>query len=236
MEKHPLVSKTIQAICVLFVLGFLGFLLAVNLPRDSSRPLDPVDPTPSDPPQTLLLPHCQEEAQYGHQPYPEYTGELVSVAPNQLLHPEAAHAVEEMRQAALADGVELRVISAFRSRETQDYLFHEIARQRGQTLEERAEVSAPPGYSEHATGLTVDFNSLEERFATTPAFAWLENNAGEYGFEMSFPEDNAQGIDFEPWHWKFVDSLYARQIFCREGVLVPDPEIPNRFNPARGEG
>ena len=25
-----------------------------------------------------------------------------------------------------------------------------------------------------------------------------------FGFELSFPKDNAQGLGFEPWHWRYV--------------------------------
>ena len=228
-------SKTTKLIASLFVLVLFGFF-AWDLYRDTGPDPDPT-PTPQPPAQPkTFLPHCQEKSLYGHRPFPEYTGQLVSVAPNQSLHPEAARAVEDMRRAALADGVELRVISAYRSEETQRYLFHEIAKQRGQTLAERALVSAPPGHSEHATGLTVDFNELEESFAQTPAYAWLEEHAERYGFALSFPEENAQGIAFEPWHWKYVGSFYARQIFCLEGVLVPNADTPGRFDPAGGEG
>ncbi|MFN9165469.1 MAG: D-alanyl-D-alanine carboxypeptidase family protein, partial [Pseudanabaena sp.] len=47
-------------------------------------------------------------------------------------------------------------------------------------------------------------------FEKTPAFQWLQNNAAKYGFEMSFPPNNPQGVMYEPWHWRFVgddDSL-----------------------------
>ena len=88
---------------------------------------------------------------------------------------------------------------------------------RNQSAEERAKVSAPPGYSEHSTGFAVDFADLtrpqtelsEESFETTPGFAWLKNNAHRYHFTLSFPRANAQGLSYEPWHWRFEGSAQA---------------------------
>ncbi|CAA9468037.1 MAG: hypothetical protein AVDCRST_MAG96-178 [uncultured Segetibacter sp.] len=50
-----------------------------------------------------------------------------------------------------AQGIRLNPLSGFRSTAEQHYLFHEVVRQRGQTLARRAKVSTPPGYSEHCT-------------------------------------------------------------------------------------
>ena len=43
--------------------------------------------------------------------------------------------------------------------------------------------------------------SLEEVFEDSEAFDWLLGNAGDYGFRLSYPRDNAYGIAYEPWHW-----------------------------------
>ena len=48
-------------------------------------------------------------------------------------------------------GIRLSPLSGFRSTAEQHYLFHEVVRQRGQTLAQRAKVAAPPGYSEPHT-------------------------------------------------------------------------------------
>ncbi len=37
----------------------------------------------------------------------------------------------------------------------------------------------------------------------------------EFGFELSFPENNPQGVRYEPWHWRFVSSPEAQAIFRR---------------------
>jgi len=38
-------------------------------------------------------------------------------------------------------------------------------------------------------------------------------NASRYGFELSFPRNNRQGVTCEPWHWRFVGSPRANEIF-----------------------
>jgi D-alanyl-D-alanine carboxypeptidase len=45
--------------------------------------------------------------------------------------------------------------------------------------------------------------SLELEFERTEAFRWLSQNAGRFGFSLSFPRDNRYGYMYEPWHWCF---------------------------------
>ena len=52
-----------------------------------------------------------------------------------------------------AEGVDLRLLSGYRSQALQESIFFDIASERNQTAEERAQVSAPPGYSEHSTDM-----------------------------------------------------------------------------------
>ena len=110
-----------------------------------------------------------------------------------------------MRTAAAHAGVELQVVSAFRSIEHQlGIVERKLAR--GQTIDEILRVSAAPGYSEHHSGRCVDLTTpgcarLEEIFEQTPAFGWLRRHAGEYGFELSYPRGNRHEIAHEPWHW-----------------------------------
>jgi D-alanyl-D-alanine carboxypeptidase len=106
----------------------------------------------------------------------------------------------------------------------------------------RAESVAPPGHSEHGTGYAIDFGTrpqghcadVENCFADTPAGKWLILNAPDYGFELSFPNDNAQGVTWEPWHWRWVGTsnsepgaLTARALFEQARTDYPaNPRIP----------
>ena len=157
----------------------------------------------------------------GHFPYPEADpDDLVEVRPGVQLQRQAAEALQALLAASRSDGVRLSLISGFRSRDTQRSVFFDVKSLRNQSAEERAKVSAPPGYSEHSTGYAVDFgdrsrpqSDLAESFETTPAFYWLQNNAHRYHFRLSFPRQNAQGLSYEPWHWRFEGSAAALQQF-----------------------
>jgi D-alanyl-D-alanine carboxypeptidase len=81
-------------------------------------------------------------------------------------------------------------------------------------------VSAPPGYSEHHTGYAIDIgdgsapsSNLSPDFEKTAAYRWLEQNGAQFGFELSFPPNNPQGVSYEPWHWRFVGDIDSLAIF-----------------------
>ena len=121
------------------------------------------------------------------------------------LHCGAARAWTRMREAAQRDGVMLEAISGYRSHDYQLGIF-ERKRARGLTVEQILTVNAAPGYSEHHGGRALDIGTpdelpAEESFERTRAFTWLRAEAGDHGFVMSYPRDNAHGIVYEPWHW-----------------------------------
>ncbi|MEX0943902.1 MAG: M15 family metallopeptidase [Pseudomonadales bacterium] len=112
---------------------------------------------------------------------------------------------QAMRSQASADGIELELVSAFRSVEYQCNLIR-AKLDKGQALEDILKVNAVPGYSEHHTGRALDLNTpncepLSEAFEQTPAFDWLCRNAHRFSFTLTYPRDNPLGIAYEPWHW-----------------------------------
>jgi len=127
-----------------------------------------------------------------------------------LLVPLAAEAWCGLRAAALADGIDLFIVSAFRSIDRQA----EIVRRKieaGEAVESVLTVCAPPGFSEHHTGRAVDLSTfgscaLEVEFDKTPAYAWLTEHAAEFGYYLSYPIGNPWGYQYEPWHWCFQDA------------------------------
>lgn len=161
----------------------------------------------------------------GHLTYdeaPQADLEAITADQRLKLRSAAAQKFKEMQAAAQEDGIILVPISGYRSVEDQEYLFFEIKEQRGEVASKRAEVSAPPGYSEHHTGYAVDIGDgrvpathLEVNFAKTSAFVWLQANAARYSFELSFPENNPQGISYEPWHWRFVGDTHSLETFYK---------------------
>ncbi len=124
-----------------------------------------------------------------------------------LLTPTAAAAWGALKVAALGDGMTLVMVSSFRSVQRQ----YEIIQSKltaGQLIDDILLSVAPPGYSEHHTGCAIDIATLDHplleiSFAHTAEFAWLVQNAGRFGFTLSFPDGNAAGYQYEPWHWCF---------------------------------
>ncbi|MFZ9738641.1 MAG: M15 family metallopeptidase [Prochlorotrichaceae cyanobacterium] len=184
-----------------------------------------------------------EENLLGHRPYAEADpSTLVAIDDREelLLREAAADAFIRMRDAARLDGVSLMPLSAYRSIEDQQYLFFDVKSIRGQDASTRAEVSAPPGYSEHHTGYAVDIGdatapetNLSGSFEETAAFQWLQENASYYSFELSFLPENEQGIAYEPWHWRYVGDQDSLETFYK-GTANPaseplEPEESDRF-------
>jgi zinc D-Ala-D-Ala carboxypeptidase len=157
----------------------------------------------------------------GHFPYAEApAAELVTMAPGVQLQRDAAEALQALQAAAAADGIEIRVLSAFRSIALQKQIFFDVKSERNQSALERAQVSAPPGFSEHSTGYAVDLGdgrapatNLSPSFDQTAAYRWLQEHANRFHFHLSFPQANHQGVSYEPWHWRFEGSADALKVF-----------------------
>lgn len=121
--------------------------------------------------------------------------------------------LEDMLDDADDDGVNLRIISAYRSFETQTKLKSNYTVTYGTGANQ---FSADQGYSEHQLGTTVDFGTPEVQgallaFENTLAFSWLQKNAYKYGFILSYPKGNAY-YQYEPWHWRFVGEDLAQDL------------------------
>ena len=114
-----------------------------------------------------------------------------------------------MQKAASDASVEMYMISGFRSIGRQVELIEEKLKQ-GHRICKIVSVLAPPGCSEHHTGRAIDigvpgFRGLDKAFENSHAFKWLQGNAQQFGFTLSFPRGNHWGYQYEPWHWCFQE-------------------------------
>ncbi|MBU6228889.1 MAG: M15 family metallopeptidase [Cyanobacteria bacterium REEB459] len=190
---------------------------AAPIATGSSPPgQDQSTPTSPDVAPTLLGHHAYDQAN---------AAELISLKGYAAirLRPAAATALAAMIQAAAKAGVRLVPLSGYRSYQDQEKVFFSLQAARHQTVQTRAEVSAPPGYSEHHTGYALDLGdgdqpgtNLDQSFLNTRAYDWMKTNAVSFGFELSFPPDNSQGVAFEPWHWRFVGDRQSLETFYRK--------------------
>ncbi len=156
---------------------------------------------------------------FGHRPSTQVSGGSLTGVPRgfgsggcQQIHSSMAGALRRLLDAAKADGLddEITGVSCYRSVERQRQIFCNPARIAARGYAGQAFSVAPPGFSEHSTGFAIDFGSrsnpgcnLQECFAGTRAGAWLSQNAGTYGFQLSFPRGNGQGVTYEPWHYRW---------------------------------
>ena len=133
--------------------------------------------------------------------------------------------LQAMFQDAAADGHELRVGSGHRSYATQAAIYNRYVAQVGEA--QARTFSAPPGHSEHQSGLAVDLSSadqtcwLEIYFRDTPAGQWLAHNSYRYGFILRYPEgkEAVTGFQFEPWHFRYVGKDLATALYQSDLTL-----------------
>ncbi|MDH3226155.1 MAG: D-alanyl-D-alanine carboxypeptidase family protein [Thermoleophilia bacterium] len=133
--------------------------------------------------------------------------------------PAVAAAFDRMDAAAQTAGVDLVVISGFRSDAEQAELFRRRPDPRW---------VAPPGRSRHREATELDIAG------TNGAWRWLAANAGRFGF--------VQRYSWEPWHWGYVagcrsargrsgralaarDEGLARAAAKANVVLLEDPDF-----------
>ena len=110
-------------------------------------------------------------------------------------------------------GKRLKIFSGYRSPAYQMIVFLRCLKANAFDLWRTMRGVAFPGYSEHGDpiNLAIDLCAADgdspavgpKNFEKTREYKWLMQNANKYGFYLSYPEDNEDGVMFEPWHWRF---------------------------------
>ncbi len=137
--------------------------------------------------------------------------------PPQFLSPQVYPSYQFMMRAMeRAIGKRLFVESGYRSSAHQLYLFIFYLSNHDYSIRETVKWVALPGYSEHGDPehLAIDFinedgiNGEENvaEFEDLQEYQWLLENAGRFGFVLSYPKNAPAGITYEPWHWRY-DSI-----------------------------
>nr|WP_221243696.1 M15 family metallopeptidase [Micrococcus sp. TA1] len=141
------------------------------------------------------------------------------------LRAEAATAAETLFAAAAADGVNLSLVSAYRSYSYQQGTYAGWVQQHGPAGADR--ISARPGHSEHQTGLAMDVGAadgactLKQCFGDTPEGAWVARHAAAHGWIVRYPTgaEDVTGYSPEPWHLRYVGTPAAADVVRSGGVL-----------------
>lgn len=130
------------------------------------------------------------------------------------IHAQVKDYLYQMLDDAAGDGVDIKIISAYRSFYTQESLKASYKVTYGAGTANS--FSADQGYSEHQLGTALDFTtpsvgSTFVGFDKTDAYDWMVHNAYKYGFVISYPKSNTF-YQYEPWHWRFVGVDLATKL------------------------
>ncbi|MDA2922099.1 D-alanyl-D-alanine carboxypeptidase family protein [Patescibacteria group bacterium AH-259-L07] len=139
-------------------------------------------------------------------------GELKRIA-IQYIPRSTYRAFRKLNQALQNDlGKNLLIESGYRSPAYQLHIFFYYLKFYNWNFNKTIKRVALPGYSEHGDPLKPAVDFMEEQgipsdessfgFERTREYRWLHKNAKKFGFYLSYPKNNNQGVIFEPWHWR----------------------------------
>ena len=191
-------------------------------PTPTPTPEPTIDPALfTDTDSLLIVANKKHKLPDGYVPADLVTPDIAQTAACTMRAP-AAEAIAEMARAAEADGVYLKISSAYRGEDYQRTLYNGYSANYG--TETADTISSRPGYSDHQTGLAADFVegdgslngiNFNASFETTDSGNWLRDHAHEYGFIMRYPKDKQEitGYAYEPWHFRYIGVDYATAIY-----------------------
>lgn len=125
---------------------------------------------------------------------------------------KVAEAFRQMVEAAAEEGVRYFLISSgYRDFDKQQQLY----------VEKGSDYALPAGHSEHNLGLSLDIGSSLGAMSEAPEGAWLQENAWKYGFILRYPKNkvNITGIQYEPWHFRYVGLPHSAIMHHKDLVL-----------------
>lgn len=146
----------------------------------------------------------------------------VQSGPNGLT-PETARALQKMKAAAKADGIVIVVKSGFRTYATQKGQYQDALR----TQPKNINFYAPPGASEHQSGLAVDLwdgKVWHRPMENTATGKWLQKHGHEYGFILRYPKGKTSitKIEYEPWHFRYIGVAQAAQFGTSNSLTLEE--------------
>ncbi|MGI9028290.1 MAG: M15 family metallopeptidase [Candidatus Saccharimonadales bacterium] len=157
--------------------------------------------------------------------------DLIEVRGSQM-RSQAAADIEKLITAAGKEQIVFRVISGYRSFETQHNVYSAYVAKDGRNAADT--YSARPGHSEHQTGLAADIGNgsgkcdLDICFAATPGGKWITANAHTYGFIIRYADNKTSitGFQYEPWHLRYVGVDLANELRTKNQTMEEFFNLP----------
>ena len=158
----------------------------------------------------------------------EYKPELAAVENGHFVDTRMARALKDFMAAGRAAGLTMCVNSSYRDYDTQKYLYERKVSQCGGDTAAAARIVAPPGTSEHQTGLCCDiadqfYSVKDSSLENTATYKWMYEHCGEFGFILRYPKDkeDVTQIMYEPWHFRYVGEE-AAQFIMANGLCLEE--------------
>ncbi len=165
----------------------------------------------------------------------DYTFELVTIKGSMQCDGRIREELFAMLQGAKDNDINLVIRSPYRDMSRQEYLFNRKIKsymQKKMSYMDAYKIASQtvtvPGASEHQIGLAIDITSdgyaaLDRGFGDTEAGKWLAEHSCEYGFILRYPagKENITGIEYEPWHFRYVGKE-AATIIMEEGITLEE--------------
>ena len=152
---------------------------------------------------------------------------------------KAAESARNLVAAAKEAGFNMQLCSAYRTVEKSAELYQRKVNQyigygysEADAKVEAAKWVAPPGTSEHHTGLAMDlvssdywsyYSDLEHDYEKFDSFKWMYEHCAEFGFILRYPKDKQDitGITYEPWHYRYV-GIEAATYIMENGLCLEE--------------
>ena len=162
----------------------------------------------------------------------DYDIELMELSNGQKIDERIYPYLQEMFDAARAEGIYPIVREGYRTEKEQQALYDAKVQayinegySRSRAERTAKEWVALPGTSEHQLGIAVDINADKSKCSNDEVYEWLAENAHEYGFILRYPQGKTEitGTSYEPWHYRYVGVDAAQEIYneniCLEEYL-----------------
>ncbi|MDP2340850.1 MAG: M15 family metallopeptidase [Deltaproteobacteria bacterium] len=145
---------------------------------------------------------CSERGDTGYRSGDDFHIQVVTVDAKPV-EVATANAYLAMQGAARAAGVNIRIVSGFRTMQEQQYFYGCYTNCNCNNCN----LAARPGYSNHQSGHALDLNTSDGGVLT-----WLNNHGDEFGFSRTVPS--------EAWHWEWWGAAADFDGPCGE------PQVP----------
>ncbi len=178
--------RSTHTLLVAFALAFTSLGSVACMTELDVETMDGFEPEDSyDNVELMGVYNCTERADTGYRSGSRFSIGVVTVD-GRPVERDTANAYIAMQEAASRAGVNIRIVSGFRTNAEQERLYGCYVNCNCNSCN----LAARPGYSNHQSGHALDLNTSEGR-----VLSWLNANGARYGFRRT--------VSSEPWHWEW---------------------------------